>query len=67
MCIIFLGNGSLCCILLLKAQPTHPAMAAQPGGMGWPQTQPQMFGMTQPNMPQTMRPVHTPNDPFGSL
>ena len=37
------------------------------GGVGWPQTQPQMFGMTQPSVPQTMRPVNTPNDPFGSL
>jgi len=51
----------------LKAQPTHPAMMAQPAGVGWPQAQPQMIGMTQPTPPQSMRPLNTPNDPFGSL
>jgi len=60
------NNNGLCC---LKAQPGHPgAVMGQPAGVGWPQAaQPQMIGMTQPTPQQSMRPVNTPNDPFGSL
>jgi len=58
-----------CYACYLKAQPGHPGtVMVQSAGVGWPSSaQPQMIGMTQPTPQQSMRPVNTPNDPFGSL